>query len=91
MSRKKRHDGGKIDNNLFSAKRGIACLMSEKMSRAEQSERQTGDEIVTCMREDAGAEAAAMESEQAEEHAEDGEQDHAAHALIAMRRTEDDG
>ena len=43
------------------------------------------------MREDAGAEAAAIESEQAEEQSEDGEQDHAARALIAMRAAEDDG
>ncbi|MGD0683414.1 MAG: hypothetical protein ABR990_15355 [Terracidiphilus sp.] len=46
------------------------------MTRTEQSEGQTGDEIVTDMREDARAEAATTESEQAEEHAEDGEQDH---------------
>ena len=44
------------------------------MTRTEQSEGQTGDEIVTDMREDARAEAATTESEQAEEHAEDGEQ-----------------
>jgi hypothetical protein len=60
MSRKKRHDGGKIDNNLFSAKSGIASLESEKVARVEQSEGQTGDEIVTGMREDAGAEATAI-------------------------------
>jgi hypothetical protein len=46
------------------------------VTRTEQSEGQTGDEIVTDMREDARAEAATTESEQAEEHAEDGEQDH---------------
>jgi hypothetical protein len=91
MSRKKRHNGGKIDNNFFDAKSGIGCSESENVAGAEQSEGQTGDEIVTRMGEDAGAEAAAIESEQAEEQAEDGEQDHAAHALIAMRRSEDDG
>jgi len=61
------------------------------MAGAEQSEGQTGKKIITRMGEDAGAEAAAIESEQAEEHAEYGEQDHAEHALIAMRRSEDDG
>src|ERR1039458_2233291 len=83
MSRKKRRNGGKIVNNFFSAKRGIAHFSSENVSRAEQGEGQTGDEIVPGMREDAGA--------QAEEHAEDGEQDHVARALIAMRAAEDDG
>src|ERR1035437_6147897 len=43
------------------------------------------------MREDAGAQAAAIECEQAEDHAEDGKQDHVARALIAMRAAEDDG
>src|ERR1035437_2913103 len=91
MSRKKRHNGGKIVNNFFSANWRIAHFSSENVARAEQSEGQTGDEIVPCMREDAGAQAAAIDCEQAEEHAEDGEQDHVARALIPMRAAEDDG
>jgi hypothetical protein len=59
MSRKKRHDGGKIVNNFFRAKRGIACLGSEKMSGAEQGEHQTGNQIVPDMHADARAQAAA--------------------------------
>jgi hypothetical protein len=32
MSRKKRHDGGKIDNNFFGAETGIASLESENVA-----------------------------------------------------------
>src|ERR1035437_7494327 len=91
MSRKKRHNGGKIVNNFFSAKWRIAHFSSENVALAEQGEGQTGDEIMPGMREDAGAQAAAIDCEQAKEQAEDGEQDHVARALIAMRAAEDDG
>jgi len=43
------------------------------------------------MREDARAQAAAMESQQTEERAEDSEQNHSAHALIRMSRAENNG
>jgi hypothetical protein len=59
MSRKKRHDGGKTVNNFFSAEWRISGFGSENVTRAEQSERQTGNQIVPDMREDAGAQAAA--------------------------------
>jgi hypothetical protein len=46
MSRKKRHDGGKIVNNFFSAKWRISGFGSENVTGAEQSEGQTGNQIV---------------------------------------------
>jgi hypothetical protein len=67
MSRKKRHNGGKIVNNFFSGKGGIAGSGSENVAGAEPGERQTGNKIVPCMREDARKQAAAIDRHQAEE------------------------
>ena len=62
----------------MSLERRIFGSESEKVARAEPREGQTDKKIVPGMREDARAQAAAVESEQTEEHAEGGEQDHAA-------------
>lgn len=75
----------------MSAERRIFGSESENVARAEPREGQTDKKIVPGMREDARAKTAAVESEQTEEHAEGGEQDHAARALIPMRAAEDHG
>ena len=68
----------------------LADLRSEKMSRMEKRDGQSGNEIVPAVRKNSSAQTAAKESEQAEERAVDCEQKHASHTFVSMCRTERD-
>src|SRR4051794_35100091 len=57
--------------------------------RMKKCEHQTCDEIVPCMREDAGSQTAAKENQQTEQRAEHRKQNHVARALISMRSAEE--
>jgi hypothetical protein len=85
VSREKRHDSGKIVNNFSSVKSRAVRFGSDHVIRSEQSERETGNQIMPGMRENSRAQTVAMERQQTEEHAEDSEQNHSAHALIRKR------
>ena len=56
--------------------------------RVDESEDQSRDEILPCMREDAGTQAAAKNRQQTEQRTEHGKQNHVARALISMRGAE---
>src|ERR1035437_4759797 len=80
-----------VEKRATTLERGIEFRFtgSDQVARLEQSQGQAGNQIVPAMRKHARAQTAAIERQQAEEHAEDSEQSYVAHALIRMRSADD--
>src|SRR5947209_14311084 len=76
---------------IFSISFEYRAMRSELVMGFQESEHQSREKILPCMREDAGTKTAAKQSKQTEERSENRKQDHVARALISMRRAEEEG
>src|SRR3954447_17543785 len=67
------------------------AMRSELVMRFQESEHQSCEKILPCMREDTGTKTAAKQSKQTEQRSENRKQDHVARALVSMCRAEEEG
>ena len=74
-----------IFSRLMLDEERFAHSSSQKMTRMERRDGQTGDEIMPTVRENSGAQTATKESEHAEERAIYREQKHISNAFVSMR------
>src|SRR5580692_5271153 len=76
---------------IFSLTMSMSSCISKKTMRAKQCEGESCDQIVPTMRDDSRAKTPSHDCQSAEEYAEHREQNHAARALVSMRRAKHRG
>lgn len=63
----------------------VSCFGSEKVRVLRNGDKNSGEGVVPCVRDHAGAQAATLHREQAEHDSVGGDDDHAAESLVSVR------